>query len=133
MHLAARFPLCRTACAALLLTQLGACMTWRPVPGTQTGAEPISRARLRTRNGTELFLHDVAVRGDSVIGYTESPRERRALLTADVASVDRRQLSVGRTTALVVGVAALTTFVAAGLAVRDFGGSINAVPTPRVP
>jgi len=136
MHPAARSSLRRATCAALLLTQLTACMTWRPVPGTldqQAGAEPISRGRLRLRSGAELSLRDVAVRGDSVIGYAGSPRERRALAVADVASVERRQLSVGRTVAVVVGAAVVTTIVAFGLAMRDLGNSINAVPTPRVP
>ena len=41
--------------------------------------------------------------------------------------------SVGRTAGLVIGVAAVTTFVIAGLTVREFGNSINAVPVPRVP
>jgi hypothetical protein len=136
MHPAAHSPLRRATCAALLLTQLGACMTWRPVPGTagqQAAAEPISRARIRLRNGTELSLRDVDVRSDSVTGYSGSPRERRALSAGDVASIDRRQLSVGRTAALALGAAAAITFVAAGLAVRDFGDAINAVPSPRVP
>jgi len=136
MHPAARSSLRRATCAALLLAQLSACMTWRPVPGSvaqQTGAEPISRARLRLRSGGEITLRDVTVSRDSVIGSTQSPSERRAFPVADVASIDQRKLSVGRTTALVVGTAAAITFVAAGLAVRDFGNSINAVPAPRVP
>ena len=83
--------------------------------------------------GAERDLRDVAVRADSVIGFTENPRERHALPTADVASIERRQVSVGRTAGLVVGAAAVTTFVAFGLAMRDLSNSINAVPTPRVP
>ena len=135
MHPAAR-SLHRAISGALLLTQLTACMTWRPVPGTldqQVGAEPIARARLRLRSGAELSLREVTVRGDSVIGYTESPRERRALPVADVASMDRRSLSAGRTAAVVVGAAAVTTIVALGLAIRDFGNSINVVPAPGAP
>jgi len=137
MHPAVRFSLRRAAaCVALLLTQLTACMTWRSVPATpdqRAGAEPIARARLRLRSGAELSLRDVTVRSDSVIGYTESPREPRALPAADVASIDQRKLSVGRTVAVVVGAAAITTVVAFGLAMRDLSNSINAVPAPRVP
>ena len=136
MHPAARSSWPRTVCVALILTQLAACMTWRPVPATpdqQSGAEPIARARLRLRSGAELSLRDARVRSDSVVGYADDPRERRALPIGDVASIERRQLSVGRTAGLVLGAAAVTTFVAAGLAVRDLGNSINAVPAPRVP
>src|SRR4051794_18584634 len=134
MHPAASASMRRAVGAALLLTQLTACMTWRPVPAArdqQPGAEPISRARVRLRGDAELSLRDVSVRSDSVVGYTESPRERRAVPAVDVVSIDRRQLSVGRTAGLVVGAAAVITFVAYGLAIRDLGNSINAVPAPR--
>jgi hypothetical protein len=133
MHPAPRFSLCRTVCVVLLLTQLIACMTWRPVPAAQGGTEPIARARLRLRSGAELSLRDVSVRGDSAVGYTDNPHERRAVPITDVASIEQRKLSVGRTAAVVVGVAAVTTIVAFGLAMRDLSNSINAVPAPRVP
>jgi hypothetical protein len=133
MHTAARSVLCRTVCVALLLTQLTACMTWRPVPAAQAGTEPIARARLRLRSGAELSLRDVSVRSDSAVGYTAGPRDRRAVPITDVASIERRQLSVGRTAGVVVGAAAVTTIVAFGLAMRDLSNSINAVPAPRVP
>ena len=133
---ATRSSLRRAICVGLLLTQLTACMTWRPVPGTleqQAGAEPISLARLRLRSGAELVLRDATVRSDSVIGYTESPRERRALPVADVASIDRHSLSAGRTAGVVVGGAAVAAVVMYGLAFSAFQKSINAVPAPRVP
>jgi hypothetical protein len=134
MHPAARFSRCRIVCVALL-TQLTACMTWRPVPSTleQAGAEPIPRARVRMRSGAELALREVTVSSDSVIGLSGSPRERRALPRADVVSIDRRQLSVGRTAGLVVGVAAVTVIVAYGMAFSELQKSINAIPAPRVP
>jgi hypothetical protein len=133
---ARRASLRRTVCLALVLTQLAACMTWRPVLATsdqQADTEPIARARLRLRSGAELSLRDVRVRGDSVVGYAGDPRERRAVPIADVASIERRRLSVGRTAGIVVGAAAVTTIVAFGLAMRDLGNSINAVPAPHVP
>jgi hypothetical protein len=133
---ASRASLCRTVCAAFVLTQLAACMTWRPVPATSdqpADTEAIARARLRLRSGAELSLRDVRVRNDSVVGYAGDPRERRAFPVTDVASIERRQLSVGRTAGVVVGAVAVTTVVAFGLAMRDLGNSINAVPAPRVP
>jgi hypothetical protein len=133
MHPAARSSLRRAVCVALLLTPLGACMTWRPVPGTldqQVGAEPISRARVRLRSGAELSLYNVTVRPDSVIGYTEG---RRAVSVADVASIDRRQLSAGRTAGVVVGAAAVAVVAMYGLAISALGNDINAVPAPGAP
>ena len=108
----------RALCIALPLTQLTACVTWHPVPGTldqQVGVEPISRARIGLRDGSELPLRDVTVRADSVIGYSESTRERRALPAADVASIHRRQLSAVRTTMAVGTTAVLALAALAGM------------------
>ncbi len=130
-------PLARRAlCAALLLTQLTACMTWRPVPGAleqQARAEPISQARLVLRSGAELPLRDVTVRADSVIGYAGDARERRAVPVADVASIDHRQLSPVRTAAAVGGTAVVAFVVVLGVAIGQLGGDINAAPAPSVP
>lgn len=119
MHPVFRFPLRRTVCVALLLMQLAGCMTWHVVPGTpeqQTGAQRISHARLRLRDGSEIQLHDVTVSADSVIGFPGAGRERRAVPVADVASIERRQLSAARTAALVVGTATVATLVLVGAA-----------------
>ena len=123
-------------CVALLLTQLAGCVTWRPVPGTldqQVGAEPIPRARLRLRSGGELSLEDVKVRSDSVVGYSTSTREWRAFPVGNVASIDRRGLSVGRTAAVAVGTAAIAALVMYGLALSSFEKSINALPAAGAP
>ena len=131
---ATRSSLRRATCLALLLTQLTACMTWRPVPGTldqQAGVEPISSARLRLRSGAELVLRDATVRSDSVIGYTEGPRDRRALSVADVASIDRRSLSAGRTAGVVVGGAAVAVVVMYGLPLRNPKRTVDASALAR--
>ena len=123
-------------CVALLLTQLSGCMTWRPVPGTldqQVAADPIPRARLRLRSGGELSLEDVKVRRDSVVGYSVGSREWRAFPLANVASIDRRGLSAGRTAAVVVGTAAVGAVVIYGLAYASFLKSVNAVPAGSAP
>jgi len=93
-------------------------MTWRPVPGRpdqQVGVEPISHARLTFRNGAELPLRDVTVRADSVIGYSDNPRERRALPVSDIASIHRRQFSAVRTTMAVGATAFVGLFALVGL------------------
>jgi len=74
------------------------------------------------RNGTELPLRDVTVGADSVIGYDEDSNERRAHPVADVGSIDRLQVSAGRSAAVagssvvvlgaVVGVALLAAMSA---------------------
>ena len=113
---------------ALVLSQLAACTTWRPIPGTpdpQGGATHIAHARVRLRNGTELPLSDVTVGADSVTGYDEESRERRARAVADVGSIDRLQVSAGRT-AVVVGSTVLVLAAVAGvLAASMFGSGVG--------
>ena len=75
----------------------------------------------------------MTVRSDSVIGLTQNPSERRAFPVADVAAIERRQLSAGRTAGLAVGAAAVLVVVAYGMAFGELQKSINAVPAPRVP
>lgn len=123
-------------CVALLLTQLTGCMTWRPVPGTldqQVGTEPIPRARLRLRSGGEFSLEDVKVRSDSVLGYSAGSHEWHAFPVGNVASIERRGVSAGRTAAVVVGTAAVGAVVIYGLAYASFLKSVNAVPAPGAP
>jgi len=125
MPTSTRSPLRRAVCVALVLPQLAACTTWRPIPsapGPQGGATHIAHARVRLRNGTELPLRDVTVGADSVIGYDEDSNERRAHPVADVGSIDRLQVSAGRSAAVagssvvvlgaVVGVALLAAMSA---------------------
>jgi hypothetical protein len=115
---ATRSSLRHAICSALILAQLAACMTWRPIPGTldqQVGVEPISRARLELHDGATLPLRDVTVRADSVIGYSENVRERRAVPVADVTSIHRRQFSAVRTTMAVGATAVVALAALAGL------------------
>jgi len=135
MHPLVRLPR-RALCAVLLLTQVTACMTWRPVRGTldqQVGGEPIGDARLTLRNGAELSLHDVTVRSDSVIGFLGDARERRAIPFADVTAIARRELSVARTAGVVGGTAVVAFLVLVAAAVGQIGNNIGATPAPSVP
>lgn len=126
----ARSPLRRAVCVALVLNQLAACTTWRPIPGTpdpQGGATHIAHARVRLRTGTELPLSDVTVGADSVTGYDEDSHERRARAVADVGSIDRLQVSAGRT-AVVVGSSVLVLAALAGVvAASVFGSGLGTV------
>lgn len=126
----------RALCAVLLLTQLTACMTWRPLREPreqQAGEKPIRDARLTLRNGTEISLHDVTVRSDSVIGFAGDARERRAFPSADVASIAQRKMSVARSSILVVGAATLTFLILVAAAMGQLANNIGATPAPSVP
>lgn len=127
---------CRVLVTLPLLIQLTACHTWRPVPepvSQQASNEHIPQARLTLRSYAQLTLSDVTVRADSVIGFFGDTRERRAVPVADVTSIERRQVSAGRTAGVVVGSAALAFVVMLGVAIASLGGSINAVPAPSAP
>jgi hypothetical protein len=105
----------RSVCVLLLLSHLTACHTYRPTQGPleqQVGREPIREARLIFRNGTEVSLENVTVRSDSVIGFAEKGRDRRAFSFADVASIEQRQVSGLRTSGVVL---ATTTVALAAL------------------
>jgi hypothetical protein len=131
-----RFVSCRVLATLPLLIHLSACHTWRTVPGPvgqQVSDERIRQARLTLTNHAQLTLRDVTVRHDSVIGFFGDARERRAVPVADVTSIDRRQVSAGRTTAAVVGSAAAAFVVMLGLAIAAFSGDVHAVPAPSVP
>jgi hypothetical protein len=94
------------------------------------GDEHIRAARIALRNGTEISLRDVTVRSDSVIGFAEDERERRALPFTEVAMIERREVSVLRTGAvmLVTVVVGYVAFVAIALA--SLGPNYSAVPSP---
>ncbi len=128
-----RSSLRRVVYAALILTQFTACQTWRAVPGPldqQVGAKPLSHARVRLRDGSELSLREVTVRADSVIGYSEDTGERRARSVVDVTSIEQRQVSAGRTTGVVLAstTVALAALIIAALVAAGPGLSAGASP-----
>lgn len=107
----------RSLCVLLLLPQLIGCYTYRPggTPQQQVVGESLGQARLSFRNGTHRALHDVTVRTDSVIGFAGNLRERRAMPVADVVFIERQQVSIRRTGALVVATA-MVAYVARAIA-----------------
>jgi len=78
----------------------------------QVGDEHIGKAWLTFRNGPEASLRDVTVRADSVIGYVDDWHERRAIPFADVMRIERQQVSIARTGALVISLAVSSALVA---------------------
>ncbi|MBW8768496.1 MAG: hypothetical protein JF589_01930 [Gemmatimonadetes bacterium] len=96
----------------------------------QVGDERIREARIAFRNGTEISLRDATVRSDSVIGFSADGRERRAILLADVASIEHREVSVVQTGTLVVVAAAVAYVAYIYAAFARLGPTWTAVPSP---
>jgi len=96
----------------------------------QVGDERIRQARITFRNGTELSLRDVTVRSDSVIGFADDGRERRAIPFPDVASVEHSEVSVLRTGALLVGTAAVAYVAFIVSVFSQLGPNWTVVPSP---
>jgi hypothetical protein len=122
----------RIAGGVLLLYATG-CATWRPLSGTMAQnvrAESIPTARVALRDGRQLMLSDVVIRADSVYGYDEGERARRAFALSDVGYVEERRVSVARTLAAVGGVAAMALLIYVVLLVQALRGEGSASPAP---
>ena len=78
----------------------------------QIGDEHIGWARLTFRSGSEMSLREVTVRADSVIGYADDWHERRAIPFAYVMRIERQQVSIARTGALLISAAAASVLIA---------------------
>lgn len=94
------------------------------------GSDRIRQARITLRNGTELSLRDVTVRSDSVIGFADDGRERRAIPFPEVASIERHEVSALRTGALLVGTAAVAYVAFIVSVFSRLGPNWTAVPSP---
>ena len=120
----------RSALLLALAASLGGCRTWRPregpvVDAVRARAARADRpARLTLRDGRELTLDSLAVRGDSVVGYTrERPPARVAVPLVDVVQVAERRVDAGETAANAltgVGLAAVAILVLALVFLRDY-------------
>jgi hypothetical protein len=107
-------------------------MTWRAAPPTNEtqAADPtFERARVVLRDGVRIALRDVTVRADSVVGFAGSDRTRVAVARSEVAQVESRGVSVGRTLAVLGGVVAIVA-IAALAAVASALGDFTAAPSP---
>jgi len=123
----------RALCALLLLSPLAACYTYRPMRGTielQVGDEHIREARIALRNGTETSLRDVTVRADSLIGFADDGRERCAIPFGEVVMIERREVSILRTGAVMAATVAVGYVVFLAVAFARLGPNWTAVPTP---
>src|SRR6478609_2735189 len=75
-------------------------------------------------------LRDVTVRSDSVIGFAADGRERRAIPSAEVASIEHREVSVLRTGAAMGATAAVGYVAFICIAFARLGPNWTAVPSP---
>lgn len=132
----------RSVASMLLVIHLGACATWRPspVPPRQLiEQEQPSSVRVTLASGEVVTLEDPRMTGDSIAGligggfvndvYTDAELVA-AVASRDVASMELRGFSAGRTfaavalgAAAVVGVAIL--IIALSLPRCEAGGSVG--------
>ena len=118
---------------ALLTWLLGACQSWQvesaPLPEVLGQPGTSGRVRLTLADGTTREFDNPQIRGDSLVGAPVPGGEGRrnaavfgggpgdatsatsatapGILLADIAGVKRRKVSAGKTTGLVLGVAAV--------------------------
>lgn len=71
------------------------------------------------RDGSAVVLNAVQVRDDSVVGFAGAERARRAIARADVARIETRQVSAGRTTLGVIGGVAVLYLVLYAIALNS--------------
>jgi hypothetical protein len=92
-------------CAVLGLSSVLACSTWRSQPVPLPGEPATGPISVVLRDGERVALTQLTSTGDSLIGETGRPPRRYAVALRDVARVERREVSVGRTAGLVVSLA----------------------------
>jgi hypothetical protein len=115
------------AIASTLLLS-AACMTWqaRPFPDPAAPATQFpAEVRVVRTNGEESRLRDARVENDSVIG-NNAAGARIAIASSDVATIEHRRVSAGRTAGAVGGgvlALGLVFVIAAAIAVTSLLGS----------
>ncbi|HET9799799.1 MAG TPA: hypothetical protein VFP90_17505, partial [Gemmatimonadaceae bacterium] len=71
------------------------------------------------RDSSTIVLSAVHVREDSVVGFVGAERVRRAIARDDVARIETRQVSAGRTTLGVIGGVAVVFLVLSAIALNS--------------
>ena len=117
-------------CAGMVLLVVASCATWRDRPVTTPTPTHVADALRVTTNGgaRRLTLESATVRRDSVVGLlvetadrrgddwithkVNTPRQRVAIATGDVSSLEEEQLSWIRT-AVLAGVVTATVWAVA--------------------
>lgn len=114
-----------------VLAVVTACTTWsrQSAPPAQVVSQhPGALVRVTRTDHSVITLRGAAVVNDSLVGTTDDKaRLRVAIPIADVASVDTREVSAGRTAGLglgAVGVVLAVAGIAAALALASLGGQL---------
>ena len=114
----------RTLVLLAALAVLSGCYSYRAVP--LASVRPKHDVRVTTRLGTRVELVDATVAADSLRGraarqrWLWSRRQRIAIATADVATVEVKRLNRGRTIVAAVGAVALLVVPVLVVALTDW-------------
>ncbi len=93
-----RTPLARRIIAALLLTLITACQTWRPTYVSPQSLIPVERpssVRATLRSGARVTLENPTMRNDSIFGLTYAGVV--GVASRDIGLLEVRKLSIWRT------------------------------------
>ena len=115
----------------IVLAAASACTTWshqHAPPAQVVSQHPGALVRVTRTDHSVITLRGAAIVNDSLVGTTDdSARLRVAMPVADVASVDTREVSAGRTAGLgvgVVGVVLAVAGIAAAIAMISLGSNL---------
>ena len=92
-----RTPLARRIIAALLLTLITACQTWRPTYVSPKSLIPVERpssVRATLRSGAKVTLENPTMRNDSIFGLTYAGVV--GVASRDIGLLEVRKLSIWR-------------------------------------
>ncbi len=115
---------CRATTLVLMALCGAACHSWhteRVTPEAVLATHQPAKLRVTCTDGSRIVLKQPLLRGDTLVGIGQRPREQRDMRIAlsNVQQVATRRLSLGRT----VGLVGLGVVVAAGV--------LGAIPIPH--
>lgn len=112
----------RLAAAILLLAYVPACTSYQVLADPSTAllapAQPIEEARITLRTGERFELNSPRVYGDSLKGF-QNEASAKSVAMGDMAKVEIRKPSTGKTVGLVLGIAVAAGLVAGGIAMAN--------------
>jgi len=122
----------------LLILPLTACHSWQASPVTPQelfAGEAPTEVRITTTDAHTITLQHPHLMGDTLSGRTgRTGRDVKAFATADIAKVDVRKFSAGKTVGLVLGITLpFAAMVAVGNSTDDIGyggGCPGCIPLP---
>lgn len=97
-------------------TMLSSCHSWQRTPTVREGVAKANLREIRVRrfDGVTVYLFNASIVGDSLIGHSTVTQSRVAIATSNVASVESKGISAGRTALATTGI--VIVVAVAGLA-----------------